>query len=206
MSGLGLDGSFATPESRRRERRWQTAGLAILAGLVVAALVGQLGDRGTVVRAAGVYVFLLAVFRVAGRRTLAQVTNFDLILVLIIGDATQQAIIGEDYTLIGGVLAVSTLLLMDVALSRAKHRWPAVDTVIDGLPLPLMTAGSLNREQMSSEGVTDDDLIVAARETRGLAKIEDIDHAVLEASGGISIVPAVPPPGTPSRSSVRPQN
>ena len=156
MPEAALDGTFASPAMRRRERRWQAVGAAILAALVFAALAGVVGERGTVVRAALVYLFLLGVVRVAGRRTLAQVTNFDLILVLIIGDATQQAIIGDDYTLVAGVLAVSTLLLMDLALSHAKRRWPA------------------------------------ARESWGVTRLDEIEHAVLEASGGISIVPVRP--------------
>lgn len=194
MSTATLHGTFATPARRRRERRWQAAGLAILAVLVGAAVLGYVGERGTVVRAALVYMFLLAVFRVAGRRTLAQVTTFDLILVLIIGDATQQAIIGEDFTLTAGMLAVSTLLLLDVALGRAKHRWPIVDTIVDGLPLPLMVNGRRQHEQMDSEGVSDDDLLAAARETQGVPQLDDVEHAVLEASGAISIVPKRPGP------------
>jgi uncharacterized membrane protein YcaP (DUF421 family) len=189
MSSATLQGSFATPEARRRERRWQSAGLVVLALLVAAALVGLIGDRSTVVRAALVYAFLLAVFRVAGRRTLAQVTTFDLILVLVIGDATQQAIIGDDFTVIAGVLAVSTLLLLDVALGRAKHRWPAIDAIVDGLPLPLIVNGRHDREQMDSEGVSDDDVLASAREIHGVSHLDQIEHAVLEASGALSIIP-----------------
>lgn len=189
MASAALEGSFATRSHRRRERRWQEAGLVVLFLLVGAALVGVVGQRETVVRAIAVYAFLLAIFRIAGRRTLAQVTTFDLILVLVIGDATQQAIIGNDFTVTTGVIAVSTLLLLDVALSRAKHRWPLVDAIVDGLPLPLVVAGRHDREQMDSEGVSDDDLLAAARETHGLPRLDEIDHAVLEASGGLSIVP-----------------
>lgn len=192
MANSTLQGSFATPEARRRERRWQSAGLAMLTLLVSAALLGLIGYRGTVVRAALVYGFLLAVFRVAGRRTLAQVTTFDLILVLVIGDATQQAIIGDDFTVTAGVLAVSTLLLLDVALGRAKHRWPRIDAIVDGLPLPLIVDGRPNRQQMDSEGVSDDDVLASARETRAIPHLDQIEHAVLEASGALSIIPKRP--------------
>ena len=192
---LPLDGAFAGIAARRLERRWQWAGRGALAALVVVALAGLVGDRGIVLRTAVVYAFLLAVFRVAGRRTLAQVTNFDLILVLIIGDATQQAILGDDLSLAGAALAVSTLVLMDVALSLAKRRWPRVDAVVDGLPLPIWVSGVAREPQMASEGVTDDDLLVAAREGHGLARLDQIEHAVLEASGGISIVPRPGGPG-----------
>lgn len=184
-----LEGTFATPARRRRERRWQAAGLLALALLVGAAIAGLVGQRDTVMRAAAVYGFLLLVFRVAGRRTLAQVTTFDLILVLVIGDATQQAIIGNDFTVTTGLIAVSTLLLLDVSLARAKHRWPSIDAIVDGLPLPLIVDGRHDRQQMDSEGVSDDDLLAAAREAHGLPRLEEIDHAILEASGALSIVP-----------------
>ena len=187
--GVPLDGTFATAAVRRRERRWQMAGLAALVALIGAALGGAIGGPGIVARAAGVYLCLLVVFRISGRRTLAQVTNFDLILVLIIGDATQQALIGDDFTITTALLAVSTLVVLDVALSWAKQRWHAIDVLVDGLPLPLMLAGSRRPEQMASEGVTDDDLLMAARQAHGLTRLDEIDHAILETNGAISIAP-----------------
>jgi len=194
-----LQGTFASDQMRRRERRWQRAGLLALAAVVSTALAGVVGNAATVGRAVGVYAFLLVVFRVSGRRTLAQVTNFDLILVLIIGDATQQALIGDDYTIAGGLVAVSTLVILDVSLARAKVRWPAVDVLVDGLPLPIFRRGMPCTERMASEGVTTNDVLTAAREAHGLSRTDQIAYAVLEQSGGISIVPAAPGGSRPSR-------
>jgi uncharacterized membrane protein YcaP (DUF421 family) len=194
-----LQGTFASDQMRRRERRWQRAGLLVLAAVVGAALAGLVGNAATVGRAVGVYAFLLVVFRVSGRRTLAQVTNFDLILVLIIGDATQQALIGDDYSIAGGLVAVSTLVILDVGLARAKVRWPAVDVLVDGLPLPIIRHGVPSTERMASEGVTTDDVLTAAREAHGLSRTDQIAFAVLEQSGGISIVPATPGRSRPRR-------
>lgn len=184
-----LEGHFATDEMRRWERRFQMAGIAVLIAVVLAAMVGLLGTAESTARAAGIYLFLLIVFRVSGRRTLAQVTNFDLVLVLIIGDATQQALIGNDYTFATVLVVVSTLVLMDIALGKAKQRWPAVDAVVDGLPLPLIVRGTAHRERMASEGVTNDDVLTAAREGHGISRLDEVESAVLEQSGGISIVP-----------------
>ena len=183
-----LEGHFATDAMRRWERRFQFAGMVVLAAIVVAAAVGVLGRPESVARSAGVYGFLLVIFRVSGRRTLAQVTNFDLILVLIIGDATQQALVGNDYSIITGLVVVSTLVLIDVALGKAKRRWQVVDAVVDGLPLPLIVKGVAREQQMASEGVTMDDVLTAAREAHGLSQLDEVDAAVLEQSGGISIV------------------
>jgi uncharacterized membrane protein YcaP (DUF421 family) len=182
-----LDGTFATDRLRRAEHRWQRLGVAVLGGIVVAALAGLIGERALVGRSAVVYLFLLAVFRVSGRRTLAQVTTFDLILVLILGDATQQAVVGTDATVGGAVVAVSTLVLLDMGLAVAKHRWPAVDVVVDGLPLPLAERGRLHEARMASERVTRDDVLTAAREQHGLSRLEEVEFAVLEQDGAISI-------------------
>ena len=79
-----------------------------------------------------------------------------------------------------------------MALSWAKQRWHAIDVLVDGLPLPLLLAGSHRSDQMASDGVTDDDLLMAARQTHGLERLDQIEHAILESNGAISIVPARP--------------
>ena len=78
---------------------------------------------------------------------------------------------------------------MDIALAQAKQSWRAVDAIVDGLPLPLIIKGEARRDQMASEGVTIDDVLTAAREAHGIARLDQVDSAVLEQSGGISIVP-----------------
>jgi uncharacterized membrane protein YcaP (DUF421 family) len=189
MAGhVPLEGHFATDEMRRWERRFQLLGVAVLAAIVVAAAAGFVGKPESVARSAGVYAFLLVIFRVSGRRTLAQVTNFDLILVLIIGDATQQVLVGGDDTITTGLVVVSTLVLIDIALGRAKRRWQAVDAVVDGLPLPLIVKGAPRTAQMAGEGVTMDDVLTAAREAHGISRLDEVDSAVLEQNGGISVV------------------
>jgi hypothetical protein len=103
----GLEGTFASDRLRRMEQAGQRVGMVALTALVAAGLAGVFGDAATVARAASVYLFLLAVFRISGRRTLAQVTTFDLILVLILGDATQDALLGAGASFANAVLAVS---------------------------------------------------------------------------------------------------
>ena len=190
MSALDeLDGTFASERLRRSERLGQRIGVVVLAALVLASLAGMVGDAATVARSAAVYLFLLVVFRISGRRTLAQVTTFDLILVLILGDATQDALLGSRGSFANSMLAVATLVLFDMALARAKQRWRAVDVLVDGLPLPLVVHGKRREELMASEGVTVDDVLTAAREHHGLARLDDVAFAVLEQDGRISIVP-----------------
>ena len=95
--------AFASERAIEWETWLQRLGSVLLLALVVLGAAGVLGDRASVVvRAAAIYLFLLIVFRIAGRRTLAQTTTFDLVLILVIGDATQQALLGTDTTMASG--------------------------------------------------------------------------------------------------------
>ncbi len=81
------------------------------------------------------YVLLLAVFRMAGKRTLAHTTTFDLVLLLIISEAVSNGLTGSDYSITNAALIVVTLILADIGLSRMKRRSPHLEALIDGLPL-----------------------------------------------------------------------
>ena len=180
------------PRFQIREWRTQRFGLLVLAGLLAAAAFYPLGTPHVLVRVAAIYAFLLVVFRIAGKRTVAEMTSFDLVVVLVIGDATQQGLIGEDYTITTAVVAVSALIMFDVALGSLKSRWPALDRVVDGLPLLLVARGRLLQDRMRREGIDLDDILAAAREQHGLRRLEEIEYAVLERHGGVSIVPRRP--------------
>jgi uncharacterized membrane protein YcaP (DUF421 family) len=142
-----------------------------------------------VVRAAAVYFMLMVLLRLAGRRTLSQMTSFDFALVLVLSEAVQQALVGEDYSLTRALVVVATLLLIDIALSLAKRRFPRIERVLEGLPLVLVHDGTPARELMRKARVDDADLLHAARQSQGLERLDQIRHAVLEASGGITIIP-----------------
>jgi uncharacterized membrane protein YcaP (DUF421 family) len=172
-----------------KEWRVQRAGLVALLALVAAGAAGIFGSPLVILRVVAIYTFLLVVLRVAGKRTVAQMTSFDLIVLLVIGDATQQALIGDDYTVGTAVVAVSCLILMDVALGRLKNISPRIDRVVDGMPLILVANGKLLEDRMAVEGVDLEDILTSAREQHGIGRLEDIDYAVLERHGGLSIIP-----------------
>jgi uncharacterized membrane protein YcaP (DUF421 family) len=144
----------------------------------------------SVLRAAAVYLILLVIMRIAGKRTLAQVTTFDFILLLIIGEATQQALLGEDFSIINAAIVIGTLVLLDIGLSMLKQRSEAFDRVIDDSPVVIVDNGKLLRDRMDRARIDEQEILVAARELHGLERLEQIKFAVLERSGGISIVPA----------------
>jgi uncharacterized membrane protein YcaP (DUF421 family) len=143
----------------------------------------------TVLRGAGIYVVLLIVFRLAGKRTLSQATTFDFVLLLIIGETTQQALLGSDYSIINSILLIITLMSIDIGLALLKQRSPQIEQLIDGVPLIIVEDGRPLKDRMAKVRIDEADVLTAARETQGLARMDQIQYAVLERSGGISIIP-----------------
>lgn len=174
---------------QRFDWRAQRYGLIALAIAVAATAAFRDGSVATLVRVTTIYVFLLMLFRLAGKRSLAQMTSFDLVLVMVIGDATQQALIGDDFTIGTALVAVTWLVLLDVGFGFAKSRWAGVDRVVDGLPVVLVDRGKPLLDRMAKEGIDIGDILAAGREQHGLRRLSDIDFAVLERSGGLSIIP-----------------
>jgi uncharacterized membrane protein YcaP (DUF421 family) len=143
----------------------------------------------SVLRGAAIYLFLLVLFRIAGKRTLSDVTTFDFVLLLIVGEATQQALLGEDFSLTNAFLVILTLIGLDIAISLWQQRWPRLEKWIEGVPLVIVEDGQPLHERMKRARVSEADVLTAARERQGLARMDQIQYAVLERSGGISIIP-----------------
>lgn len=139
----------------------------------------------TVLRAAAIYLVLMVVFKIAGRRTLLQMTSFDLILLLIISEATQQALLGDDFSVTGAALTIITLVTIDIVLGKLKSRFPVVEQAIDGGPVILVENGNL----LTERGIDPDDVLEAARSGPGLERFDQIKYAVLEVNGHISVIP-----------------
>jgi uncharacterized membrane protein YcaP (DUF421 family) len=142
-----------------------------------------------VLRALAVYLFLLLVFRIAGRRTLMEMTSFDLILLLILSEATQNAMIGNSYSVVNAFLVIITLVGVDIVLSQLKHRSPVLERWLDGLPMVIVDHGRPLKDLMDRARVDEDDVMASARSSHGLERMDQIKYAVLESSGGISIIP-----------------
>lgn len=143
----------------------------------------------TIFRAAAIYAALLIIFRIMGKRSLAQITPFDFILLLIISETTQQAMIGNDFSVTNAVLAILTLVMLDLALGLWKQKWPRLDKWVDGLPLVLVENGVPLGERMAKSRVDEADILSAARQTQGLERMDQIKFAVLERNGAISVIP-----------------
>ena len=143
----------------------------------------------SIARGAVVYLVLLVLFRLTGKRSLAQITTFDFVLLLIVAEAIQQAMIDSDDSMTNALLLVVTLLALDVLISLLKQRSATVERWIDDVPLVLVEHGRPMRERLDKARVDEGDILAAARQSQGLERMEQIKYAVLERSGGISIVP-----------------
>lgn len=146
----------------------------------------------SVLRGATTYLVVWLIFRLAGKRTLAQITTFDAVLLLIISETTQAALIDDNNSVTNSVLLILTLLGIDVALSHVKQMFPAVDKVMDGVPLVILDNNGLKQDYMDKERVNKDDILHAARDLQGLASLDEIEYAVLEQTGDITVVPKQP--------------
>ena len=143
----------------------------------------------SVLRAAAVYAFLLVLFRITGRRALSEITTFDFVLLLVIGEATQQALLGDDFSVINAFVVIATLVLIDILLSLFKERSPKVGRFLDGVPLIVVEYGKPLTERLRKARLTEEDILEAARQSQGLERLEQIRFAVLEKNGQISVIP-----------------
>ncbi|UXY13046.1 DUF421 domain-containing protein [Kosakonia sp. ML.JS2a] len=143
-----------------------------------------------VLRALAIYLILLLVFKVAGRRALLQMTSFDLILLLIISEATQQALLGNDFSVTGAMLTIITLVTADILFGLMKKYISGAEEVMDGMPVILVENGIPLTDKLQKVDVSCDDILVAARQSQGITELGKIKYAILERSGHISIIPA----------------
>lgn len=143
----------------------------------------------SVLRAAAVYLFVFVLLRLTGRRTMGEMDSFDFVLLLIIGEATQQALLGEDFSITHAFLVVLTLVLIDTGLSLWKQRSHTVERIVDGVPLAIVYDGEPLREYMDKERLSEGDVLRAAREQHGLERISQVKIAILEPDGRITVVP-----------------
>lgn len=143
----------------------------------------------SIIRAVCVYVFLLIVFRIAGKRTLSEISTFDLVLLLIISETTQQAMVGDDPSMTNAALLILTLVGGEIVLSSLKQWIPKLDAILEPTPVVLAKDGKLYTDRMNRERVDTSDVLEAARSQLGLERLDQIKAAVLEKGGTISIIP-----------------
>ena len=142
----------------------------------------------SILRAAAMYIALMLLFRIAGRRSLGDLTTFDFVLLMIIGEATQQALLGEDFSFVNAMLVIATLIMLDVGLSLAKLKSRRLARLLDGHATLVVEHGRFLHERMRKARLTEDDILESARDSQGVETVEQIRYAIIERNGKISII------------------
>lgn len=140
-------------------------------------------------RTALVYLALLIGLRLAGKREIGQMTVFDLVVLLLIANAVQNAMVGPDNSLTGGLLAAAALLVLNAILAKLRLRSPRLRKWVQGSPTLLILHGHVQEDKLEREGIDIDTLETALRE-HGITDQKEVEMAVLEIDGTISVVPA----------------
>src|SRR5688572_30920225 len=142
----------------------------------------------SVLRVVAMYFFLLIVFRLSGKRTLGEANTFDFLLLLVISETTQQAMVDDDHSMTHAFLLILTFVLMNVGFSLWKQRSEKFEKLIDDVPLLIMADGQMLRDRMDKVRVDESDILEVARKERGLERLDQIKYAVLERNGDISVI------------------
>jgi uncharacterized membrane protein YcaP (DUF421 family) len=137
----------------------------------------------TVLRVLVVYVLLLLALRFTGRRQLGQLTPFDLVTLLLLSNVVQNAMVGSDTSLVGGLVGAAVLLILNYVVSRTT----LIRNALEGKPIILISQGKVDSDHVRREGISMEELEEALRE-HGVRSLEDTELAVLEADGNISVI------------------
>ena len=140
-----------------------------------------------VLRGAAVYVAVLVLVRLVGKRTVGQFTPFDLVLVVVLGESVGHSLVGEDHSLAGGLILAATLLSLNWGLGFLTARWPAFDRVVEGRPVLLARSGELYRDVLRKQSLSEKEFDMAMR-AQGINDVAQVELAMLETSGDITIV------------------
>jgi uncharacterized membrane protein YcaP (DUF421 family) len=140
-----------------------------------------------VLRAIVVFAFLLVLTRVIGRRELSSLEPFDLILLIVVGDAVQQGLNQDDYSLTGALLVVSTFAVLQVSVSWLSYRFPRIRPVLEGEPIVIVQDGKVIDKNAKRERLTVAEIAEEARKQQ-IASLDEVRWAVLETSGVITFI------------------
>ncbi len=142
-----------------------------------------------VIRALSVYATMMLIFRLSGKRTFAEMTSFDFVLLLFFSEALQEALVDNDSSMTAAFTVILTLVMVNIALSLLKERSAWLERLVEGVPIILVENGKLLKDRMARARVDEGDILAAARQSQGIEDLDQIKRAVLERSGGISIIP-----------------
>lgn len=145
----------------------------------------------SVIRGLITYLFIFIIFRLSGKRTLKESTPFDLVLLLVFSEATQEALIDDDKSITNSFIVIITLILIDITFSYLKIWSTKADEVIEGTPMILVENGKKVEKMMKMARVDEDDILESGRSSHAIQNMDDIRYAILENNGSITVIPKV---------------
>lgn len=134
-----------------------------------------------------IYVFIVVAIRLFGKKELAQLSVVDMVFILLISNAVQNAMVGPDATLLGGLVAASTLFVVNYLLKYLQYRFPKFGKVVEGDAMMLIYKGKIVESHLKKAKITHDELMETVRE-HGVATVKEVDLAILEVDGNISVL------------------
>jgi uncharacterized membrane protein YcaP (DUF421 family) len=134
-----------------------------------------------------VFLFVLLLTRVIGKRELGSLQPFDLILLIVLGDALQQGLTQDDYSLTGAILVVGTFAVLQVVVSWISYRFPRTRPILEGEPIIVLQDGEVIEKNLKRERLTVEEIAEEARRQQ-IAHLSDVRFAILETSGSISFI------------------
>ena len=140
------------------------------------------------IRAVALFGFVYLLTRIIGRRELSSMEPFDLILLIVVGDAIQQGLTQDDYSVTGALIVIGTFAVLQILVSYLSYRFPRLRPALDGEPIVVVQDGQAIEKNMKRERITLEEVMVEAR-LQQVASLDQIAWAVLETSGKISIIP-----------------
>jgi uncharacterized membrane protein YcaP (DUF421 family) len=143
----------------------------------------------TLLRSFLMFVFIMVVFRLSGKRTLQEATIFDFVMLLIISETTQHALVDDDASLINGFLVITMFVMVNIGLSLVKQKSKKAEKFLDGVPEIVVERGKPDKLKLKKARIDEEDILESAREKHGLSTMDDIKYAILEKNGTITIVP-----------------
>ena len=139
------------------------------------------------IRAVVIFFFIFLLTRIIGRRELSSLEPFDLILLIVLGDAVQQGLTQDDYSVTGALIVITTFAVLQVAVSYVSYRFPRLRPVLDGNPLIVVEDGKPIERNLKRERLTVEEVMEEARQQQ-IGSLGEIQWAVLETSGTISFI------------------
>jgi uncharacterized membrane protein YcaP (DUF421 family) len=139
-------------------------------------------------RAVFLYAFVVLLMRVMGRRELSSLSAIDLVLLVVLGDAIQQGLTQDDYSLTGAVIAISTIAAVQVGISYLSFRSRRARRILEGEPIVIVQDGKLIERNLKRERLTEDE-IAAEMRIQQIGSVEDVAWGILESGGNMSFIP-----------------